>query len=105
MATGFTETERLAICEICGIDTIRLTQRLAAYDNEITSGVEDKVRGLIDRWNAGVGTNFVRVEPSASNKGVSIDPEREKREIRKTIAKLLWFSDIVGGGGVRMVRG
>ena len=105
MATGFTETERLAICEICGIDTIRLTQRLDAYDNEITPGVETKVRDLIARWDSGVGSDFVKVEPNGTNKGVSIDPEREKREIRGTIARLLWFSDIVGGGAVRVLRG
>lgn len=104
MATGFTESERLSICDICGIDTISLTQVLSHYDNEITSEVEAKVRTLIDRWDSGVGTNFVRVVPDSSNKGVDIDPEREKNDIRRSISNLLYIKNHPASQ-VRMRRG
>jgi len=106
MPSGFTQEEKLSICEICDINTIALGQRLEWYDGEITTDVENKVRGLIDRWNAGVGTDFVKVEPQTTNKGVSIDPNREKNDIRRTIGTLLWITDLMGvGGTVKISRG
>jgi hypothetical protein len=106
MASGFSEDEKIAICEICVIDKIALGHRLEWFDLQITTEVENKVRSLIDRWNAGVGTDFVRVDPQATNKGVSIDPNREKNDIRRTIGTLLWITDLMGAGGaVKIYRG
>lgn len=105
MAVNLTEDERLDVCEICNVNIIELNHRLLWFEAKITPAVEDKVRGLIDRWKAGVGTDFVEVQPTTTNKGVSIDPNREKNDIRRAIANYLWISDLMTFNSPRLVRG
>jgi hypothetical protein len=105
MAVDLTEDEKLDVCEICRVNIIELNHRLLWFEAKITPAVTDKVRALIERWKSGVGTDFVAVEPTTTNKGVSIDPNREKNDIRRTIANYLWITDLMTSTSNKIVRG
>lgn len=102
---ALTESQKLKLAQILGVDYIEVNDQVFNLGSAwITAEVETQLQAQIDRWDAGVGTNFVKVEPNATNKGVSIDPEREKSDIRKNIANLLYLKSY-RTGGVRLVRG
>lgn len=102
---ALSESQKLKLAQILGVDYIEVNDQVfnlgASY---ITAEVETQLQAQIDRWDSGIGTNFVRVEPQGTNKGVSIDPEREKADIRRNIANLLYLRDY-HGRGMRTVRG
>lgn len=102
---ALTEAQKLKLAQILGTDYIEVNDQVfnlgATY---ITAEVESQLQAQIDRWEAGAGTDFVKVEPDGSNKGVSIDPERERRDIRKNIANLLYMKGY-GSPHIRLVRG
>jgi hypothetical protein len=105
MAVTLTESEKLKIAQILGVNYIEVNDQIFNLgDTWITPAVEDGVRELIGRWDAGVGSDFVSVEPNTANFGARINPDLEKADIRRSIANLLYLTHLASGQ-VRLVRG
>ena len=105
MAVTLTESEKLKCAQILGVDYIEVNDQVFNLgDAWITASVETEIRAQIARWDAGVGTDFVSVEPNTANFGARINPELEKADIRRNIANLLYLRDYAGTQ-VRLVRG
>lgn len=103
---ALSEAQKLKLAQILGVDYIEVNDQIFNLGSTwITAEVETRLLAEIDRWDAGAGTNFVAVEPNAANKGVSIDPKRERADIRRNIANLLYLKDYPGAGGTRLRRG
>lgn len=101
---ALTEQQKLKLAGILGVDYIEVNDQIFNLGSAwITPAVEAELLAQIDRWEAGIGTNFVKVRPDSSNKGVDIDPEREKADIRRRIANLLYLKG--RASGVRLARG
>lgn len=102
---ALTESQKLKLAQILGTDYVAVNDQVTNLGTAyITAEVESQLQSQIDRWDAGAGTDFVKVEPDTSNKGVSIDPERERKDIRKNIANLLYMKGY-GSQHIRLVRG
>ena len=102
---ALSESQKLKLAQILGVDYIEVNDQVFNLGSAwITAEVEAQLQAQIDRWESGVGTDFVKVEPNGTNKGVSIDPEREKNDIRKNIANLLYLKGYASGR-MRLVRG
>lgn len=102
---ALSEAQKLKLAQILGVDYIEVNDQIFNLGvSYITPEVETQLQAQVDRWDSGIGTNFVKVEPQGSNRGVSIDPEREKADIRKNIANLLYLTDY-RPSGMRTVRG
>lgn len=104
---ALTEANKLKLAQILGVDYIEVNDQIfnlgASY---ITPAVESLLLEQIDRWDSGVGSDFVSIEPNTANYGARIDPELEKADIRRNIANLLYLRDYAGGiGQIRLVRG
>lgn len=103
---ALTESQKLKLAQILNTDYITVNDQIfnlgVAY---ITPAVETLLLEQIDRWDAGVGSDFVAIEPNTANYGAKIDPNLEKADIRKNIANLLYLTDFLGGGQVVLVRG
>lgn len=104
---ALTEANKLKLAQILGVDYIEVNDQIfnlgASY---ITPTVESLLLEQIDRWDSGVGSDFVSIEPNTANYGARIDPELEKADIRRNIANLLYLRDYAGGiGQIRLVRG
>lgn len=104
---AFTEAEKLKIAKILGTDYIEVNDQIFNLGTDwITAEVETQVRAEITRWDAGIGTDFVSIEPNTANYGARIDPNLEKDDIRSNIANLLYLTDYVKrSSGVSLVRG
>lgn len=102
---ALTESQKLKLAQILGTDYIAVNDQIFNLGSSyITAEVESMLQAQIDRWESGVGTNFVKVQPDSANKGVSIDPEREKSDIRRNIANLLYMKGFAPSQ-TRLVRG
>jgi hypothetical protein len=103
---ALTEAQKLKMAQIIGVDYITVNDQIfnlgTAY---ITAEVETQLLAQIARWDAGAGTDFVSVEPNTANFGARIDPNLEKADIRKNIANLLYLTDFLPSGQIRLVRG
>lgn len=91
---AFTESQKLSICKIVGIDIINLQERLNYYVAYITAEVETQVAAELARWDT-AGTQFVRLRAKESNKGVETSSDDAKNDIRKNIATLLFLADYI----------
>ena len=83
---AFTEAEQLVIARVVGYTPTLLAAHLATLT--VTSDVEAAVREELDRW-ATVGTQFVKIHPRESNKGVETNSADTQGNIRRNIAVLL----------------
>jgi hypothetical protein len=103
---ALSESQKLKLAQILGVDYIEVNDQIFNLGPTwITSAVEDELQVQIDRWDAGVGTDFVSVEPNSSNFGARIDPNLEKADIRRNIANLLYLTDYRGSSGINLMRG
>lgn len=103
---ALTESTKLKLAQILGMDYITVNDQIFNLGSVyITPAVEDLLQEQIDRWDAGVGTDFVSIEPNTANYGARIEPELEKKDIRRNIANLLYLTESMNGGGVALVRG
>lgn len=93
---AFEASEKRSISKILGANAIELDAHLAYHASRIDEGVETDVRAEIERWNSGIGTKFVTVEPNTKNFGAKIDPEAAKQDIRQNI-KVLLCMDLADG--------
>lgn len=93
-----TEAEKLDIAMILGVTYIDVNDKVTNLgDNYITAAVETKIRTELTRWTT-AGVDFVKVHPREKNFGAEIDPEREKLDIKKRLAALLYFTNLQFGG-------
>ena len=103
---ALTESQKLKLAQILGVDYITVNDQIfnlgTAY---ITPAVEEELLNQIDRWDAGIGSDFVSIEPNIANYGARIDPKLEKADIRKNIANLLYLTDLLPFGSVSLMRG
>jgi hypothetical protein len=97
---AFTETQKLTICKIVGLDADALDFQLLMYSESVTSGVETQVIAELTRWDL-VDEKFTKIRPNATNYGADVDPERNKSDIRKNIRTLLFLPQAAGN---RLVR-
>lgn len=95
---ALSEREKLLVVKILGVAYNTLSDRLAMYNEFITTEVASQVLDEIDRWEA-VGNEFIEIFPTESNKGVRIEADRAKNDIRRNLANLLYVSDLVNVGG------
>ena len=107
---AFTEAEKLSICKILGINSIALDAKLDYYSAYITAEVETAVRTELTRWTTGgIGDDFVSIRPMTTNRGVLLDAENAKRDVRQNIARMLFFDDSEYGTSsddqIEVVRG
>lgn len=102
---ALTETEKLKLAQILQVDYIEVNDQIFNLGATwITPAVEEQLRAQIERWDAGIGTDFVSVEPNTANFGARINPDLEKADIRRSIANLLYLKSYAGGQ-TRLVRG
>jgi hypothetical protein len=102
---ALTETEKLKLAQILQVDYIEVNDQIFNLGTEwITPAVEEQLREQIERWDSGIGSNFVSVEPNTANFGARINPDLEKVDIRQSIANLLYLRNYVGGQ-TRLMRG
>ena len=103
---ALTETQKLKLAQILNTDYITVNDQIFNLGTDyITPAVETLLLEQIDRWDAGVGSDFVAIEPNTANFGAKIDPHLEKADIRRNIANLLYLTDLIGGGQMVLVRG
>lgn len=93
---AFSPESKLSICKILGVNPIDLDVHLAAYADSITSVIETAVQDEIDRWDKGIGTKFMSVEPNTKNFGAKLDPEAAKNDVRQNIRSLLIIPESMG---------
>ncbi len=102
---ALTESQKLKLAQILQTDYITVNDQIfnlgASY---ITPEVETLLQEQIDRWDSGIGSDFVSVEPNTANYGARINPDLEKADIRRNIANLLYLRDYLAGQ-TRLVRG
>lgn len=102
---ALSEAQKLKLAQILQTDYITVNDQIfnlgASY---ITPEVETLLQEQIDRWDSGIGSDFVSVEPNTANYGARIDPNLEKADIRRNIANLLYLRDYLAGQ-TRLVRG
>lgn len=75
-----------------------------------TDAVKTALLAQLTAWDAGPGTvtEYARLHPKESNKGVETDPDRDADKIREAIANLLHRPDWANVGGAvefELVRG
>lgn len=103
---ALTEVQKLKLAQILGVNYIEVNDQIFNLGSAwITPAVESLLLEQIDRWEAGVGSDFVSIEPNTANYGARIDPNIEKNDIRRKIANLLYLDDYMTGGGIELVRG
>ena len=92
---ALTETQIVDIAEILEIDPDLITLHLTSGYVEITTAKELAIEAQITAWDAGPGavTEYAKLHPVESNKGVETDPDRDANKIRKKIAALLGRPD------------
>lgn len=96
---ALTESEKLDIAMILNVTYIDVNDKITNLGSTyITAEVEAKVREQLDRWLA-KGAKFTKTLPNDKNFGSDRDPEREKTDIKKRLAGLLYFTEIKFGGG------
>ena len=104
---AFTESQKLKIGRILGVEQPTLEYYLTLNSNSITATVETDVATELTRWTT-AGAKFVKIEPKESNKGVRLDSNSEQADIRRNIAVMLCMTDMLGmnsGSQVQLVRG
>jgi hypothetical protein len=102
-----TESQRISIVKILeNVTMLDISEQDAWLGSTyLTTAVKAAIDAEITRWNT-AGSKFTSIKPLSENKGASIDPEREKDDIRGNIAKLLQRPDWAGSGlTVQLYRG
>jgi hypothetical protein len=97
-------TQKASLCRILQVTPSQLDSQIEWLGTAFTSTLELAVEDEMDRWTAGAGTKFTRIQANERNFGAEIDPNLEKADIRRNIAILLERPDW-GGSGSRIMRG
>ncbi len=92
----FTEEQQIAITEVLGITRDSLTSHLVYLGSQVTQAVIDRIVVHLGAWDAGIGSDFIEVEPNNANLGARIRPGQAREQIQNAIANLL---NIASWGG------
>jgi len=84
-----------------------LDQQITLLSTSLTSTVQTAIEAQITLWDAGAGTDTVKLHPKESNKGVETNPLMVRADIKRNIAVLLEMPEWGGSQGVtvRAMRG
>lgn len=88
-----TESEKITIGQILEVTPRFLDSQIAALGADLTTDREAAIRSEITKWNAGAGSDFVKIHPKESNFGVETFADRTSGQIRRNIALLFELSD------------
>lgn len=91
MANTLTDTEKADLCDILGLNIIEVTEHLTFIDDRITSAMDARIKADIATWRNEARDKHRRVFPGARNYHVDINPEKERRAIKKRIAQWLFI--------------
>ena len=86
---AFEPEELIDISKILGITPTLLDAQITALGATLTAAKETAILTEVTRWNTGIGTENVSLEPKESNKGVRTNPGADKADIRRNIQLLL----------------
>jgi len=89
---AFTEAQRIKIAAtILEITPDSLYYHLTSGAFELTTAKQTAVEAQITLWDAGPGavTEYAKLHPKESNKGVETDPDKDASRIRIAIANIL----------------
>lgn len=88
---AFTEAQRIKIADILGITPDILYYHLTSGAFELTSAKQTAIEAKITLWDAGPGavTEYAKLHPKESNKGVETDPDKDANTLRSSIARML----------------
>jgi hypothetical protein len=102
---ALSEDQKLAIGEVIGVTVDNLNRQLTWYSSDITPAVELKIADALAEWDK-VKNDHIAIMPKESNKGISIDPSLARNEIRRKLARYLYFTDLnFGDGQAVLLRG
>lgn len=95
------------VATILQVTPLHIEGQIIWLSDRMTSVLQTAIEDEIDRWDAGIGTNFIDVDPNLANFGAIIRADREKNDIRKNIATLLERPEWARGNAmqIEMVRG
>jgi len=104
---ALSESNKIKICQILGIVMPVLDQQITLLSTSLTSTVQTAIEAQITLWDAGAGTDTVKLHPKESNKGVETNPLMVRADIKRNIAVLLEMPEWGGSQGVtvRAMRG
>ncbi len=88
---ALTEAQRIKVAEILQITPDLLYLHLTSGAFELTAAKQTALEAKIVLWDAGPGavTEYAKLHPKESNKGVETDPDRDANTLRGVIARLL----------------
>jgi hypothetical protein len=99
---ALTETQKLKLAEILDVTYIEVFDKIAYLDPVyFTAAVETLLIADIALWET-AKTEFASFSPTESNKGFKLNHEAKKNQIRRSVAKKLYFENL---GGNRLIRG
>jgi hypothetical protein len=107
MAITLTEAEKLDIAKILGVTYIDVNDKVYYLgEANITAAVETDIRELITEWGT-IKNNNAWFTATESNEGFNLNGETRKNRVRKELANLLYFTDLLIGsqGWARSTRG
>jgi hypothetical protein len=91
---ALTEAQILKCARILGVTYIDVNDKITNLGtNYITAQVQTDIAAELLRWDT-AGIDFVSIEPQEKNFGARIDPEKQKNDIRKNLATLLYFTEL-----------
>lgn len=105
---ALTEDEKLQCAEILGVTYIDVNDKITNLGTSyITATVETRIRALTVLWDSGVGSKTTKIHKTESNRGVETNPEAARADIKRKLASLLYFTDLMNSGGItsRLMRG
>lgn len=102
---AFTEAQELQICQILAQTPTTMALQIAYLGSNLTTAVQSAIEAQIALWDAGAGTETVKLHPTESNKGVETSPGSDRSLIKSRIAILLERPDWASSGGVKLQRG
>lgn len=104
---ALSEAQQYKVCQILGIVPSDLEYQLTLLDSDFTTARQTAIEAQITLWDAGAGTDTVKLHPKESNKGVETNPMMVRADIKRNIAVLLEMPEWGGSSGitVRMQRG
>jgi len=104
---AFSDTNRAKLCQILQITSFDLDFQIGWMGARLTSTIQTLIEAQIALWDAGAGTETVKLHPKESNKGVETNPYAIRSDIKNNIAILLERAEWGSGSMMtsRIMRG
>lgn len=104
---ALTESQKLKIAKILGVTYIEVQEQVTYLGStHLTSEAEAQIGEEIERWET-VATDYTNIRPNVKNFGAEINYNDQKSDIRKNLATLLYFTELMKSSGItsRVMRG